>query len=176
MIGPAQYTLHKLILIRTAFFFFFHHPPLSCLGKHHPSSFPQSPPALPSNPHQHGSLLWHPTAEKTVSTLCCPLRISLSVLTRLFARTIILLQYSAFISKLTFSCKGTMICSAVATVNTVQKWTTNIICRKCTRLLLLQSGKRGSQQSEAFPWEEEEGFETTQSLPGPHHPQVCVFT
>lgn len=46
----------------------FHHLPISCLGKHHPSSFPQSPPALSSHPHQHGRLLWHPTGETTVST------------------------------------------------------------------------------------------------------------
>lgn len=40
--------------------------------------------------------------------------------------------------------------------------------------LPFQSRQRGGQQSEALPRKEEERFKTTQSVPGPHHPQVCV--
>lgn len=36
-------------------------------GKHHPSSFPQSPLALPSHSHQHGRLLRHRPGKTTVS-------------------------------------------------------------------------------------------------------------
>lgn len=134
-------------------FFFFLHAPLSCLGKHHPSSFPQSPPALPPHPHQHGRLLWHRTGETTVSAMRHASLLSLqkyfSVLTRLFSRTT---GYILFQKKLLLS--------------------VNIP----TCLMLLQSGECSGEQPEAFPREEEERFETTQSLPGPHHSQVCVFT